>query len=266
MFSIIWDNTGERWYDAGLDRGVLYPRTSRGVAWNGLLGVTQGSNGGGAEPHYLDGRKEFNEQMPEEFIGTIEAYTYPRQFEISDGLYVNNDGVGYTNQLRSEFGLSYRTGLGSDVDPVGDHYQIHLIYNALASPSTKDWDTISEDVQAVTFTWDFTTRPVFVEGVGPVSHIVLDTRRIKSSAIAAIEDVLYGTPGNPPRLPDISEVSGMIYDFTGFEIHPDLEEGLAQITLEGINDLSSEEEEGLYQAHENTRLVPRATAGLYRLE
>lgn len=216
MTVLQWDNVGERYYETGVDRGVLYLPTggvySTGVAWNGLVSVTESPSGAEANAQYADNMKYLNLLSAEEFGGTIEALTYPPEFATCDGTVVQNAGVVIGQQARALFGLSYRTKLGNDT--VGDDYsyKLHLVYGCLASPSEKAYNTINDSPEPITFSWDFTSTPVPVTGLKPTSVITIDASKVPSAKVTTLTDSLWGTAGTSPRLPLPDEVLGI---FTG---------------------------------------------------
>lgn len=211
---IQWDKTGERFYETGVDHGVLYVQSAlgtypTGVAWNGLTAVTESPSGAEAQPKYADNIKYLNLVSREEFGATIEAYTYPDEFGVCDGTVEAEVGVLLGQQSRKQFGLCYRTILGNDVDGNDLGYKLHLIYGALAAPSEKAYSTINETPDAITFSWTVTTTPVAVTGFKPTASITIDSRTADPTALAALEAILYGTTGTPDtaaRLPLPDEV------------------------------------------------------------
>ncbi len=211
---IQWDETGKRFYETGVDHGVLYPLGAlgtypTGVAWNGLISVTESPSGAEAQPKYADNIKYLNMTSLEEFGATIEAYTYPDEFAICDGSVEPEVGVLLGQQSRKQFGLCYRTILGNDVNGNDLGYKLHLIYGALAAPSEKGYTTINETPDAITFSWAITTTPVAVTGHKPTASITIDSRTADPVALAALEAILYGTTGTPNtngRLPLPDEI------------------------------------------------------------
>ena len=165
MAKLIWDNTGERFYETGVDHGVLYVQGEgglypKGVAWNGLTAVTESPSGAEANPLYADNIKYLNLMSAEEFGATIEAFTYPKEFEQSDGSAEIAGGVTIGQQARKAFGMCYRTVLGNDVDNNDYGYKLHLIYGALAAPSEKAYSTINDSPEAITFSWELASTPI----------------------------------------------------------------------------------------------------------
>lgn len=220
MSRIIWDKTGERWYEMGTDRGVLYPQSSdgtypRGVAWNGLTAVTESPEGAEATDLWADNIKYGSLRSAETFGGTIEAYTYPEEFEACDGSVSVAEGVHIGQQSRNPFGFCYRTMLGNDTaSDEDDGYKLHLVYGATASPSEKNYTTINDSPEAVTLSWEFDTTPVNVTGHKPTATLTIDSRTADPTKLKQLENLLYGTDagaeGRPaatePKLPLPDEV------------------------------------------------------------
>lgn len=211
MSKLVWDQTGERFYETGVDHGVLYPIQeggvySKGVAWNGLTGVTESPSGAETSPIYADNIKYLNLMSAEEFGATIEAYTYPDEFAECDGSASIATGVYIGQQRRKAFGLSYRTVLGNDVDNNEYGYKLHLIYGALAAPSEKGYTTINDSPEAITFSWEVTTTPVNVTGFKPTACVTIDSTKADADKLAALEAILYGSDDEEARLPLPDEV------------------------------------------------------------
>lgn len=196
MSKLIWDQTGERLYETGVKNGVLYIPTngvySMGVAWNGLTTVTESPSGAEATALYADDIKYLSLMSTEEFGATVEAYTYPDEFAQCDGSASLAKGVSIGQQPRKTFGLSYKTTVGNDVDGNDYGYKLHLIYGALAAPSEKAYSTINDSPEAITFSWEITTTPVNVTGYKPTASITIDSTKVDSEKLAALEKILYG--------------------------------------------------------------------------
>lgn len=212
MAKIIWDATGEKIYETGVDHGVLYPVQTgglynKGVAWNGLITVTESPSGAEANPLYADNIKYLNLISAEEFGATVEAYTYPEEFAECDGSAALAAGVYIGQQSRKTFGLCYRTVVGNDVDNNDYGYKLHLIYGALASPSEKSYGTINDSPEAITFSWELTTTPVNVTGYKPTACLTIDSTKVDGTQLAALEAILYGDETEEPRLPLPDEVA-----------------------------------------------------------
>lgn len=211
MAALVWDQTGERMYETGIDRGVLYIPDGSGVyntgfAWNGLTAVTESPSGAEASPQYADNIKYLNLVSAEEFGATIEAFTYPDEFGQCDGTAEPQPGILIGQQSRKTFGLSYRTKVGNDVDGVEHGYKLHLIYGCLAAPSEKAYSTINDSPEAITFSWEISTTPVLVTGMNPTSIMVIDSRTADPTDLAALEIILYGDVATEPRLPLPNEI------------------------------------------------------------
>lgn len=212
---LTWDNTGERFYETGVQKGVLYPiqtdgKYTKGVAWNGLTAVTESPSGAEATALYADDIKYLNLISNEEFGATIEAYTYPDEFAECDGSAALADGVMLGQQKRKTFGLCYRTAVGNDVDGSDYGYKLHLIYGCLAAPSEKAYATINDSPEAITFSWEVTTTPVTVTGFKPTSQITIDSKKVGEAKMTKIEEALYGTAEKEAYLPLPDELATLL--------------------------------------------------------
>lgn len=211
---IQWDGVGDKIYETGIDHGVLYPQNvdgsyPLGVAWNGLVSVTESPTGAEPNPQFADNIKYLNLLSAEEFNGTIEAFTYPDEFAACNGELEAEVGVVVGQQARVPFGMCYRTIKGNDSAGQAYGYKLHLIYGALVSPSEKAYQTINESPEAITFSWEFTTTPAPVTGFKPTASVVIDSVTADPENLAALEAILYGTTGTPDvaaRLPLPDEV------------------------------------------------------------
>ena len=206
MAKLTWDGAGQRFYESGVDRGVLYVQESTGtygtgVAWNGLINVTESPEGAEPSDMWADNIKYGSLRSAETFGGTIEAYTYPDEFEECDGNKMVEEGVYIGQQTRKSFGFCYRTKIGNDVNQdLG--YKLHLVYGCTASPSEKSRDTINDSPEAATLSWEFDTTPVNVTGGDPTATIVIDSRTADSTKLANLEKKLYGDDSTgTPTLP-----------------------------------------------------------------
>lgn len=211
---IKWDQNGERYYETGVDRGVLYPQLNNayplGVAWNGLSTVEESPSGAEANPIYADNIKYLNLISVEEFGATVTAYTYPDEFAECDGSVEVADGVQIGQQTRKLFGLTYRTIKGNDSKLNEYGYKIHIIYNCLAAPSGKSYSTVNDSPEAIEFSWELTTTPIPLEGYKPTATIVVDSTKTAPAKLKALEDILYGTESTDPRLPLPDEIVGLM--------------------------------------------------------
>lgn len=211
MSKLVWDNTGERLYETGVSKGVLYIPTAgvynKGVAWNGLTAVTESPSGAEATPLYADDIKYLNLMSNEEFGCTIEAYTYPDEFAECDGSASLSDGVYIGQQARKTFGFCYRTVIGNDTENNDHGYKLHLIYGCLAAPSEKSYATINDSPEAITFSWEVSTTPVNVSGHKPTACITIDSTKVEPSKLTALETTLYGSDDVEPKLPLPDEIA-----------------------------------------------------------
>lgn len=199
MAKLVWDKTGEHLYETGVDHGVLYfpdqtGAYKNGVAWNGLISVSESPSGAETTGQYADNIKYLNLISAEEFGATIEAYTYPEEFEACNGNkeLVDASGVYVGQQSRSVFGFCYRTMIGNDTDGQDHGYKLHLVYGCQVSPSEKAYQTINDSPEALTFSWELSTTPVNVTGKKPTALLVIDSTKIDSTKLAKIEAKLYG--------------------------------------------------------------------------
>lgn len=212
---LTWDKTGERLYETGVDHGVLYMPNAggvydNGVAWNGLTTVTESPSGAEANAVYADNIKYLNLISAEEFGATVEAYTFPEEFLQFDGAVSPEAGVHVGQQSRKPFGLSYRTRLGNDLAGSDFGYKLHLIYNATAAPSEKAYASINDSPEAITFSWELSTTPIYAgDTLKPTAQLTIDSTKVNPGALATLEDALYGTAGSNPRLPTPAEVIAM---------------------------------------------------------
>ena len=214
MAKLVWDESGKRIYETGVQKGVLYVQNEggtypKGVAWNGLTAVTESPSGAEATPLYADDIKYLELRSAEEFGATIEAYTYPEEFEACDGSASLAKGVSIGQQDRKAFGLCYRTVVGNDVQGNAHGYKLHLIYGAVAAPSEKAYATVNDSPEAVTFSWEITTTPVEMEGFKPTASITIDSTKVDAETLKTLETKLYGDASNEAQLPLPSEIKTM---------------------------------------------------------
>jgi hypothetical protein len=224
MTKLKWDQVGEKFYETGVDQGVLYiPNTagaySNGYPWNGLVSVSESPSGAESNKQYADNTVYLNLVSAEEFSATVEAFTYPDEFAQCDGSAEPTTGVFVGQQRRKSFGLSYRTRVGNDIDAADYGYKLHLIYGALAAPTEKAYTTINDSPEAITFSWELSTTPVDVPGLKPTATLTIDSTKVNAAKLAELEDLLYGTAGVDPRLPSPAEVIAM-FDGTTVEVAP----------------------------------------------
>jgi hypothetical protein len=215
--ALVFDTSGTRRFETGVDKGVLYPLNTgnglydTGYAWNGLTEIKEKPAGAASNKQYADNIAYLNLLSSETFSGEISAFTYPDQFGLCDGTAAPATGVTVGQQPRATFGLSYRTKVGNDTSSsLG--YKLHLVYGALASPSEKDFSTINDSPNAVGFTWAFDCTGASSTNYGTVSLLTIDSSKVDSGALASLEAFLYGTGGSNPSLPPIDSVLAL---FTG---------------------------------------------------
>lgn len=245
MSVLTWDNVGERRYETGVDHGVLYLQDPAGnyvdgFAWNGLTTVTESPSGAESTPQYADNIKYLNLTSAEEFGGTIEAFTYPVEFEQCDGTASPEPGVSLGQQGRKGFGLCYRTKVGNDLNEDAG-YKLHLIYGAKAAPSEKAYATVNDSPEAITFSWELTTTPTAVGTIGgvdykPTASIVIDSTKVDADALEALEEMLFGTVGSDPTLPVPADVVAL---FAGTVVEvvpvaPSYDSGTDTITIPSV--------------------------------
>lgn len=206
MTRLSWTETGERYFEAGIDRGVLFTSGNPGVPWVGLVNFNQQQSGGESTPRYLDGIKISNRTSQEEFEGTLEAYTYPIEFERCDGTDRADNGLRITQQRRREFHLVYRSKIGNEIAGLDRAYKLHLIYNLKAEPSERGYRTLVEQNEPLTLSWRITSRGAVIPGYRPLSHFIIDSRDIPSELLSQLEDMLYGTEDADSTLPSPGEL------------------------------------------------------------
>lgn len=221
---LVWDKTGEHYYETGVKNGVLYPMSAsgtypKGVAWNGLTAITESPSGAEATALYADDIKYLNLMSNEEFGATVEAYTYPDEFAECDGSASLTEGVYIGQQARKTFGLCYRTTLGNDSKGNDYGYKLHIIYGAMASPSEKAYSTINDSPDAITFSWELSTTPVAVANFKPTASLTIDSTKVDAQKLASLEEILYGKDGTgedhstgavDPRLPLPDEIANIM--------------------------------------------------------
>lgn len=215
MAKLIFNNVGERLFETGVKNGVLYVMGDdgayeNGVVWNGLTAVTESPSGAETTPLYADDVKYVVIYAAEEFGATVEAYTYPEEFEQCDGSAAISEGITIGQQTRKSFGMCYKTSVGNDVQGQDYGYKIHIIYGAKAAPSEKSYSTINDSPEAVTFSWELSTVPVPVEGHNPTATMVIDSTRVPAEKMALIEAKLYGSEEAEATLPLPNEILELI--------------------------------------------------------
>lgn len=218
MTKLVWDATGEKLFEAGVDHAVLYPVNEQGeykpgVAWNGITQVSETPEGAEPQNQYADNIKYLSLMSAEELNGTIEAFMYPDEWNLCDGNAELAKGVMIGQQTRKAFGLSYRTKIGNDVDGQDHGYKLHLLYGAKASPSERTYETINDSPEPITFSWEYTTTPVNVKDHQPTALMTIDSTKVDAEKLADLEAILYGsedTDSGDPRLPLPDEVIAIL--------------------------------------------------------
>ena len=215
MAKLVWDAIGKRLYETGVKRPVLYKPNQEGkyvdgVAWNGFTSVNENPSGAESTPLFANDSKYLSLTSSEDFGATIEAYTYPEEFAECDGSATLIKGVRIGQQARKPFGLSYVTTLGNDLLKEEYGYIIHLVYGCMAAPSSRQYETINKDPEAIKLSWELTTTPVAVEGKRPTAHVQLVSTDIEKTKLKKIEDILYGTESEPARMPLPDEIKTIL--------------------------------------------------------
>lgn len=215
MAKLVWDETGKRLYETGVSKGVLYVQADdgtygNGVAWNGLTAVNESPSGAEATPLYADDIKYLELTSTEEYGASIEAYTYPEEFEQCDGSAELGAGVIIGQQPRKAFGFCYRTLIGNDVKNNDYGYKIHIVYGAKAAPSEKAYQTVNDSPEAITFSWELTTTPVNVAGHKPTACVTIDSTKVDAAKLTSIEEALYGSDAAEPKLLLPDEIAAII--------------------------------------------------------
>lgn len=209
MTRLDWNLPGQRVYETGVDRGVLYPRLGDGVAWPGLVSVSEQVDGGDITPYHYDGVKYIDVAAAEDFSATLEAFAAPPEFFRAEGQRQLVPGLIATHQPKETFGLSYRTLIGNDLQGLGFGYKLHLVYGCTSAPSNRNYSTVASDPDVNTRSWDISTVPPPASTYRPTAHFIFDTRYAGVGVVETIEDALYGTAGTAPRLPSQDEIFAM---------------------------------------------------------
>lgn len=213
MAPISWSKPGSRLFESGVDRCVLYVGSNPGVPWMGVTSVEAGSSGGDVKERYLDGVMISNYAEPENFEGSIEAFTYPREFEPCDGISSIANGLRAMQQPRKPFNLSYRTKIGNELNELGYAYRLHFIFNVRAEPASRGFKTLGGEVEPTTMNWSLKARHSLINGLRPTSYLSLDSREVPAELLKTIEDILYGTEITSPRIPSAAELAFLFDSF-----------------------------------------------------
>lgn len=258
MSKLVFDAEGQHFYENGVSKGVLFVKKDdgtydKGVVWNGLTAVNENPTGGEASSIYADNIKYLTLMSAEEFEASVEAYTYPDEFTECDGSKELVTGVYAGQQKRRAFAMCYRTEIGNDVtSELG--YKLHFVYGALASPSEKNHETINDNPEATSFSWDVTTTPVAVTGAKPTAHIVVDSTKLTAEKLQAIENAIYGTEiaDSTLLLPD--DIVNIINDTTVYTITTNVTHG----TYTGATSVASSGSAQVQIAADNSYVLPQS--------
>lgn len=239
MTRLAWGSPGERFFEAGADRGVLYLPGQDGVPWNGLKAVNEAPTGGEPTPYYVDGYKYLNVASAEEYKATLEAFTSPIEFAPCDGTVGVHNGLFATQQPRRPFNLSYRTLVGNDIQGAEHGYKIHIVYNALAAPASRNHQTMASGSSTpLGLSWSITTTPPRMTGLKPTAHFVIDSRYTPLGLMVQIEDILYGSDDNAAYLPTPEELIGIMNDYVESLLITDYGTGWYKAEGEAVSMLS----------------------------
>lgn len=251
MTKVIWGAIPDRMYEIGVDRGLLAVEGEAIVPWTGLIAITENSTGSDITPIYQNGVRIYNYSLVRSFAATIEAFTYPDEFELA-----------LDEDLHPNFHISYRT----EIAEVG--YKLHLVYKCFVPPASVTYSTISSSLDPTIFSWMIATSPDLEDdGVATSAHFIIDSTEANPDALAQIEDILYGTATTEPRFPTPFEIRYILGGFAPLEIIPAPDTGLADIVTDGRADLAGNMGIGLYKRPPGSRLNDRALGpGLNRLE
>lgn len=206
MTELVWDTVGERYYEAGVDKGVFYGEDSLGVSWNGLVSVSESSSDSEIKSYYLDGKKYLQYASSEEFTAILQAFTYPDEFAEFDGVASVQNGLYVAQQERKTFGLSYRTLLGSDSSDLQHGYKIHLVYNVIVIPEDRSYSSLSEQINPLLFSWKISTKPKDLVYNRPAAHFIIDSTETPSAVMEVLSNFIYGTATTVSKMPTISEL------------------------------------------------------------
>lgn len=269
MARLKWNAAGTRFFETGVDHGVLYVNGQPGVAWNGLTAVTESPSGADAKSYYIDGVKYLQRAAPEEFAATIEAYTYPDEFAACDGTIIAFSGVLVGQQRRKSFGVSYRTRVGNDISGTDNGYKIHLVYGLLATPSERTYSAIGEEPEPLKFSWQCSSKPVKVgPGFKPAATIVIDSRKIPAQVLQIVEDRLYGSSTEQAYLPSPEEIFELFAANPGgvYDLAINTVTGLSLLVPATPGDLSIVGSTGLFVLTASSHLSGGVDDGIYTWE
>lgn len=264
MTKLLWDQVSKRFYEAGLDRGVLYLADGRGVAWSGLTSVEEDFGGEATSPVFFDGVKVRDNPSTGDYSATLTALTYPDEFLEYEGGGALGNGLYVDDQPAKTFGLSYRTRVGNDVQNLDLGYKIHILYNLTATPESIGNETLTDSPNPNSFGWKLSSVPQEAVGYRPTAHVMFDSRYIWSDLREGLESILYGGDNADARLPSINELLDFVKAWGPQFIVPNSISGLAQL-VDGMGDLTPSTTTGVYVALPNTRLVETEIPGINQL-
>lgn len=266
MAKLEWNKSGTRLFEAGVDRGVIYVDDGEGVAWNGLINVGHAPSGGDLAGYYQDGIKYYQESTQDEPTFSLEAYTYPDEFEPCMGLDTSQGGLSYGYQPRAPFHMTYRTLIGNDEDSIEHGYKIHFIYNAMADHASADYSTLGESLDAMTFNWTLSTVPILTTDRKRTSYLSLDSTKLDSDSLEEIEALIYGDQYTAPKMPRPWEIEAIL-DKNLIKIAPHSATGIFSLDTGKPADMKGSLTLGVYELLKISRLTPSPSrAGLYSLE
>lgn len=266
MARLLWNSVGNRFFEAGVDRGVFYS-SGIGVAWDGLTSVKESPSGGVSQAYYMDGVKYLQVANSEEFIATLDAYSSPPEFDALDGNLKLYPGLYITQQPRKQFALSYRTMIGNDLNNTDFGYKIHIVYNALARPSIRNNGTLNQTLTPLLLSWEITTVPPMFAGLKPSSHIIVDSRTTPKDLLSVIEGRLYGTSLTPPSCPTLDELIQMFsLDQVSYLIEQNLVTGISPLIPTWNGFVVNGPIDGVYSKTASSNKLVQAGTGLYLLE
>lgn len=265
MAKIIWDLPTKRTYEHGVDRGVLFSTYYRGVAWNGLTKISVGSSGGKVTPYFQDGIPYMLDASLPSFQGTLEAFTYPPEFEVFSGTATTTQGLTYHNQpVASYFHLVWRTFKGDALNGTAS-YQIHILYNLLAEPKMDTYATDTKDPTLESLVWNLYSVPQFSDVAFPTSYVSLDSGKISAGIMASIENVIYGSTLRNPRLPTMQQLDDILSGDNSHELTLNKDTGLSNLTLFSGNDLQGSAAEGLFTIPSYSDIKPSNPDGFFQI-
>lgn len=262
MAKIEWDKPGERLYESGVDHGIFYTKT-KATPWNGLINVVDSQVGHGINSTHMNSVKIYQESLVSDYKASVSSYTHPSEL---DGYLTTDSGMTYTQQERLRFDFSYRSSIGSDLDPEKYAYQVHLIFNCILSPSDITHQTRSKDVSLSPMSWELNAIPQIISGRKATPHIILDSRYVPEKKLRVVERILYGSDGCDARMVTLVELLDIFEEWPKLEIIPRYSEGLSPLRYHTAQDLTGDPDQGIYTAPYGTRLVQQTVPGIYRLE